>query len=525
MSFTVVTGDDGSYRFTNLLDGTYTLSASPVDGFTSGRQTQGQPVLGTVTDTRFVGLNLNGDVQARGYNFGQIPVATSSSSISGRVYIDLNRDGVLNNDEPGLRQVEIRLTGPVTRSVFTGENGFYEFRDLPAGSYTIQQIQPDPYDNGQVTVGSLGGTALPNGFASIVVDGQNQGTGYNFGELVRPRPSRNSIGGVVYLDVNNNGIREPQERVLPNVQIRLEGPVSSITVTADNGTYVFTDLPDGIYNIIQVHPADFLDGMDTIGTPASGIALNDRFQGVVLENNMIAIDYNFGERGLLNPTKAHLLASTPPADEIIRRHMQGIPRFAMSAGIQESYFANNVHFQYDTSNDGTVTPLDALIVLTSVAQMAKAPEVAIRNHGAGSGFYVDVNGDGRVEPLDALLVLNHLSQKYRRHSGEGESLVSAIEATGVNVHFDIDLQAIYTVSAEKQRKEIFDDDAFIGPVAFRNMTNLDGAFDYSPHPVNIALNDEALLATIEEEMDDKARELELSLDWLDGEVDGKDSAT
>ena len=68
---------------------------------------------------------------------------------------------------------------------------------------------------------------------------------------------------------------------------------------------------------------------------------------------------------------------------------------------------------YDVNRDGSVAPLDALLVLNYLARSARQENLAIDN------ILPDVNGDGLVEPLDALLVLNEFAQRGRvRFEGE-----------------------------------------------------------------------------------------------------------
>ncbi len=448
-NLTVVTDASGNYRFASLPDGTYTVTQQQPSGYNDGRETQGTPALGTVGNDQFTVLSLiGGATQLSNYNFGELPIANAASSISGHVYIDFDQNG-LYSGEIGLRVVEIRLTGPVNRTVLTDENGFYIFRDLPAGSYSLFEVQPAPYDDGQESLGNLGGTILPDGFSDILLDGTNVGTGYNFGEFLRPRPSINSIGGIVYLDINNNGVRDAVELVVPNVQITLSGAVVSTTFTAEDGTYVFNDLPDGVYSVVETHPVDFLDGIDSVGTGGGGTAGNDRIDGILLEKSASAINYNFAERGLLQPNKTHLLASTPPAEQIIREKMLGLSRSALSDNDTLPGVGHNPHFSLDVSSDGYVSPLDALLVINVLnSQSPNAPR-GQRGYTAADSVYVDTNGDGLVSPMDVLLVINYLNyEAIQRVRGEGES--SAIDTTAyssVQVELDIDLRSTFATLA------------------------------------------------------------------------------
>ncbi len=100
-SRTVTTGTDGSYQFTALADGTYTVTQTQPSGFNDGKDTIGSPALGTVNNDQFVGLTLAGNnVQAANYNFGERPIEiVPNNSIGGFVYVDANDNGVFDSGE------------------------------------------------------------------------------------------------------------------------------------------------------------------------------------------------------------------------------------------------------------------------------------------------------------------------------------------------------------------------------------------------------------------------------------------
>jgi|GEM_PF-1703549 len=78
---------------------------------------------------------------------------------------------------------------------------------------------------------------------------------------------------------------------------------------------------------------------------------------------------------------------------------------------------------YDVNSDGSVTPLDALLILNALS----------RNGGGGPistfsppGRYWDVNGDGLITPLDALLIINYINYQNRNPGlSEPEAQVQA----------------------------------------------------------------------------------------------------
>ncbi|MDI6765662.1 MAG: SdrD B-like domain-containing protein [Bacteroidota bacterium] len=61
------------------------------------------------------------------------------SSISGLKFGDLNGNGLKDESEAGLSGWTIQLTGPISSSKITDENGNYSFTELPPGTYTINE--------------------------------------------------------------------------------------------------------------------------------------------------------------------------------------------------------------------------------------------------------------------------------------------------------------------------------------------------------------------------------------------------
>lgn len=233
-----------------------------------------------------------------------------NSSLSGNVYLDLNDNGVFDSGESGIDGVTVTLTGTDRNGFFvqvsqvTDANGRFQFLGLNPGVYQIEQIQPAGYVDRWDRVGSLGGITENDRFVQIVVEPGQAGEGYDFGE----RPAGDSsyrlyVAGYIYIDINNNGIRDAgSEPGLPGKTVVLQGASGySATVTTDEfGKYIFVDMPAGTYSIIEIQPPGFLDGIDTVGTlygGTSGPIGTDRFDGLVLPVAPLLIGdhYNFGE--------------------------------------------------------------------------------------------------------------------------------------------------------------------------------------------------------------------------------------
>ena len=74
----------------------------------------------------------------------------------------------------------------------------------------------------------------------------------------------------------------------------------------------------------------------------------------------------------------------------------------------------NPRNRFDVDDDGTVSPLDVLVLINLLN--SQAPSLPVDGL-PGPPAYVDVNADNRVDPLDVLNVINHINS---RGNGEGE---------------------------------------------------------------------------------------------------------
>ncbi len=110
------------------------------------------------------------------------------------------------------------------------------------------------------------------------------------------------MSGFVYLDVNDNGIKDPQERGIGGVRIDLVD-ISTNTVietkrTDPAGFYEFIVVRPGTYRVVEYSPGLIMDGRDTIGSHGGSVG-NDEFTITLeLPGGINSRNNNFGERGL-----------------------------------------------------------------------------------------------------------------------------------------------------------------------------------------------------------------------------------
>jgi hypothetical protein len=297
---TTTTGTNGAYAFTGLPPGTYSVTEVQPSLYLDGKDTAGTASGTTTVNDVTSGVVLTSGQTATGYVFGELP---HSGSISGQTYIDLNNDGVRNLGEPALAGVTVTLSGfdaagsSVNMTALTDPSGAYSFTQLPPGTYTVTETQPNGIADGKDKLGSAGGTLANDNISALTIAAGQAATGYEFGELP---PTTAIISGVVYADANNNGVVDPTETRLAGVTVTLTGTAtdgSSVTrtlQTAADGSYSFTDLPPGSYKVNETQPLALLDGKETLGT-GGGTVASDEFNTINVSIGQVASGYNFGE--------------------------------------------------------------------------------------------------------------------------------------------------------------------------------------------------------------------------------------
>src|SRR5688572_21462353 len=116
-----------------------------------------------------------------------------------------------------------------------------------------------------------------------------------------------ALGGFVYVDLDNDGVRDTGEAGIPNVTVTLTGKSltgASVTRTVKSGSdglYAFFNLPAGTYTIKQTQPSGYADGKESIGGLGGSITANDVITAIVAPRaDSCSGSYNFGERPIVN---------------------------------------------------------------------------------------------------------------------------------------------------------------------------------------------------------------------------------
>ncbi|HMD13598.1 MAG TPA: SdrD B-like domain-containing protein, partial [Bacteroidota bacterium] len=157
---------------------------------------------------------------------------TAGASISGILFNDVNDDSIREAGEPGLANWRADISGKIQESTYTDSNGVYSFGGLDSGIYIVtQELQPV----WRRTFPSFASHVLTLGISDSI-------TGMDFGDAY----PWNSIEGTVYLDMNNNGVRDNGEPGLGHWVVTLIGVDSSAMTQTDSlGHYTFKHVNPG----------------------------------------------------------------------------------------------------------------------------------------------------------------------------------------------------------------------------------------------------------------------------------------
>ncbi|MBT8197957.1 MAG: carboxypeptidase regulatory-like domain-containing protein, partial [Acidimicrobiia bacterium] len=289
---TTSTAADGSYSFEGLNPDGYLVEVAPANFLAGGA---------------LEGYSQTGDPDASLDGQGTTSVTISSSDltldfgyqnsaladVSGNVFEDLDSDGLLESDGndgipgnsddelgfSGVTVVLLNTAGDVVASTTTLADGSYIFADVPPGDYTVAVTDDD-----QV----LAGYTLTSGLDALdITVGAGDISGVDFGYVREPGTA--SIGDVVFLDADQDGVRDSGEPGIAGVTVDLydlgadgapgggDDVLVGSTVTDANGEYSFAGLPAGFYSVDVTDTGSVLTGLSlTSGAdPTAPIAVSE----------------------------------------------------------------------------------------------------------------------------------------------------------------------------------------------------------------------------------------------------------
>ena len=231
---------DGTYKFDNLIPGVYGVIFNIPDEFTFveagiGEETEDSDVFmsdGGIGTTEPITVADGENIE--NVDAGVKPVVVNFSTIGDFVWLDVDEDGVFDNDELGMNEVNVELIDAVTDNVISSmlttnhpelkEPGYYSFSELPSGDYYVRFTLPNGYIFSNPRMGTeltkdsdvtgANGTGTTN---TLSVD-QITMTDIDVGAITT---NKAVIGDFVFNDRNANGIQDANEDGINNIRVRV----------------------------------------------------------------------------------------------------------------------------------------------------------------------------------------------------------------------------------------------------------------------------------------------------------------
>ena len=283
---TTTTDANGTYSFSKLPDGTYSVKVVKDGELADTEQTEDPDA---TKDNASEPVTLGEDNPTKDHiDFGYVP----DYSIHGLVYRDGDRDEKHGATEKGYANQTVELRdkdGKVVATTTTDENGAYSFEKLPAGDYTVKVVKDGALTDLDQTEDPDSTKDSTSGVISLSNDHRTQ-TDVNFGYI-----ANNSINGTIYRDGDRDGKKGDTEGRYSGVTVQLldkDGKVIATTTTDKDGKYSFEHLPDGTYSVKVVKDGVLADA-DQTGDPDN--KLDNASQPITLdENNPTKGDVDFG---------------------------------------------------------------------------------------------------------------------------------------------------------------------------------------------------------------------------------------
>ncbi len=259
----------GLFQFVQVPAGNYDLYAHIPAGFGA---TTGQPLVATAT----LGVTSSGN------NIG----LQAAASISGKVFADVDGNGVFNTGDAWLpgATVHLQVGSTMVDSYVTTAGGGYQFNGLlvgtnPSVTYTVDVDQAlAPINNAALTTG--------NDPSSVVVTVGSANTVGDIGYHIQ-----GSIGGMIYEEKDGvAGYNAASDAVMAGQTVRLYvGATLQQTTTTDAaGTYTFGGLTAATYRVVAVTPTGYEAVLPAATPPA------DPYTDVVLASGSISTGHDFG---------------------------------------------------------------------------------------------------------------------------------------------------------------------------------------------------------------------------------------
>ncbi len=293
---TGTTDESGQYLFSNVPPGSYRiiiennndLIPTLIDQGNGTNDSKQITLVGSSFES--VSFDINSGEITSDIDFG---FQYKPSSISGLAWEDNDGDALNNNGENLLVSIPVALyteSGIFVDETLTDMTGAYSFTQLNPGNYYVVFEKMGSLVFTMFGMDSDVDESIVEGstrLISLAADTDIVGIDAGFYEFA-------TLGDYMWLDLNRNGLQDPSESGIPDLQIQLIRPIGLIvnTVTDANGIYTYDLLPPGKY-IVSVLKEDGLE--PSLFNQGNGQNDSDEFVDVGAFFNSMVITLSSGE--------------------------------------------------------------------------------------------------------------------------------------------------------------------------------------------------------------------------------------
>lgn len=193
-----------------------------------------------------------------------------TASLGDKVWYDVDNDGIQDANETGVAGITVTLynsSGTPIATTSTDVDGNYKFINLPAGDYSVgfSNLPPEYSMTTQTNGTADGSDANPSTgrTPNITLSAGQNYPDLDLGITKGQAAGLGSIGNRVWNDVNQNGLQDAGEVGVGGVKVYLSKDLNNdgdfsdpgemladSTVTDGAGNYIFTNLPQGNYQVV-----------------------------------------------------------------------------------------------------------------------------------------------------------------------------------------------------------------------------------------------------------------------------------